>query len=173
MSNGALSFDLIMHRSHDIRRLSSKPTANSQSSTQKSVKMPGFQGGWAKADEKGLLDLMVSMYKGLISARKRAGLSVEDVKKSPEEVEAAARPAPHRPATLNHIKEEMPALSALYDRLQAVVGFEQGPDNARDVELLLRDAIEELDPDNTIILMEKTDQVRFTCPVFIRYDHLR
>ncbi|KAJ4313065.1 hypothetical protein N0V84_009598 [Fusarium piperis] len=120
--------------------------------------MPGFQGGWTKVDEKSLLDLMVSMYKGLVSARKRAGLSEADVKKTPEEIKATAHLAPHRPATLNYIKEELPALSALYDRLQTVVDFEQGPDNARDVELLLRDAIEELDPENTTILMEKTDQ---------------
>ncbi|KAI8687681.1 hypothetical protein NCS55_00020000 [Fusarium keratoplasticum] len=120
--------------------------------------MPGFQGGWAKTDEQGLLKLMVSMYKGLVSARKRAGLSAEDVIRNPEEIKATAQPAPHRPATLNHIKEEMPALSVLYDRLQTVVDFEQGPDNARDVEPLLRDAIGELDPENTIILMEKTVQ---------------
>ncbi|RSL83192.1 hypothetical protein CEP52_016774 [Fusarium oligoseptatum] len=120
--------------------------------------MPGFQGGWDKTDEKGLLHLMVGMYKGLVSARKRAGLSAEDVKKTPEEVKTIAQKAPYRPATLNHIKEEFPALSALYDRLQTVVDFEQGPDNARDVELLLRDAIEELDPENTIILMEKAVQ---------------
>ncbi|UPK98446.1 hypothetical protein LCI18_009381 [Fusarium solani-melongenae] len=120
--------------------------------------MPGFQGGWAKTDEQRLLKLMVSMYKGLVSARKRAGRSVENVINSPEEIKAAAQRASRRPATLNHIKEEMPALSALYDRLQTVVDFEQGPDNARDVEPLLRDAIGELDPENTIILMEKTVQ---------------
>ncbi|KAI8724526.1 hypothetical protein NCS52_00021900 [Fusarium sp. LHS14.1] len=124
--------------------------------------MTGFPGGWAKSDEQGLLNLMVSMYKGLVRARKRAGLSAEDIMRSPEEVKATNQTAPHRPATLNHIKDEMPALSALYDRLQTVVDFEQGPDNARDVEYFLRDAIEELDPENTIILMEKTVQTETT-----------
>ncbi|KAM0417041.1 hypothetical protein ACHAPT_012946 [Fusarium lateritium] len=122
--------------------------------------MPENQKTELDVEDQELLEYLITMYTGLANARKHAGISEEQVKKSAEKNKSTAQTTPPtRAANLSHI-DESPAMTALYDRLQTVVHHQQDPEDALDLEPLLKAVIEELDPPvNGTAEMEKTDLV--------------